>query len=263
MKFENVVNFIKVRILKLFPNPFDEQQDHKISYDASKLVKTFKLQNKVEPFISEISADILDNRTTEDFTKDINIDYWFYDYKTEIAVLKNASLSFSTLCIILVHPWSHKNINNDSYFFGLKKNKIYDLHVRNLIVPFLTKYKNDIPIIVTLPRNFSVHSSIENIAHLEYFDDDGYKKLKKYLVKLGITDVLLSGYMLDMCVISTTGGYLNLKQDFNTYIVSDLTLSTFPLDITPMDTTAIEIKKASTKSKLFITNTELIRPIIS
>lgn len=130
-------------------------------------------------------------------------------------------------CVILIHPWSLENINIESYFFGIKKNKFYNLHIKKLIIPFLNSINNLIPIIISLPSGFLPHSSVGEITHEIFYDEMGYRKLKKSLKLRGISNVLLMGYSLDECVISTSAGYLNLKKDFNTFLFSDMTLSNF------------------------------------
>lgn len=65
------------------------------------------------------------------------------------------------------------------------------------------------------------------------FDQQGYPALRTFLQALGIEHVLLCGYATDMCVCKTTAGYENLRQDFNTFLVGDATLATFPANSTP------------------------------
>ncbi|MFO1096563.1 MAG: isochorismatase family protein, partial [Planctomycetaceae bacterium] len=65
------------------------------------------------------------------------------------------------------------------------------------------------------------------------FDQQGYAALRGFLQSQGIEHVLVCGYATDMCVCSTTAGYENLRQDFNTFLVGDATLATFPANSTP------------------------------
>jgi nicotinamidase-related amidase len=65
------------------------------------------------------------------------------------------------------------------------------------------------------------------------FDQQGYLALRTFLQTQGIEHVLLCGYATDMCVCKTTAGYENLRQDFNTFLVGDATLATFPANRTP------------------------------
>lgn len=65
------------------------------------------------------------------------------------------------------------------------------------------------------------------------FDQQGYPALRTFLQSQGIEHVLLCGYATDMCVCKTTAGYENLRQDFNTILVGDATLATFPANSTP------------------------------
>jgi len=65
------------------------------------------------------------------------------------------------------------------------------------------------------------------------YDDDGYEVLRDYLQKHKIRHVLLTGYCTDMCFKSTPAGYVNLRKDFNVFLVGDATLATFPANSTP------------------------------
>ncbi|MBL8848823.1 MAG: isochorismatase family protein [Planctomycetaceae bacterium] len=65
------------------------------------------------------------------------------------------------------------------------------------------------------------------------FDQQGYPALRDFLKAQGIEHVLVCGYATDMCVCKTTAGYENLRQDFNTFLVGDATLATFPANTTP------------------------------
>lgn len=65
------------------------------------------------------------------------------------------------------------------------------------------------------------------------FDQQGYPALRTFLQAQGIEHILLCGYATDMCVCKTTAGYENLREDFNTFLVGDATLATFPANTTP------------------------------
>ena len=91
------------------------------------------------------------------------------------------------------------------------------------------------------------------------YDADGYEKLRDYLKKEGIYNILLCGYATDMCVISTTAGYNNLRQDFNVFIVGDAGLATFPGQETPAYATSAALAFASLNN--FITQISWIKEI--
>lgn len=61
-----------------------------------------------------------------------------------------------------------------------------------------------------------------------FYDEEGYEKVRNYLKNFNIQNVLLCGYSTNVCVKSSTLGYQNLKKDFNTIIVGDATIATFP-----------------------------------
>ncbi len=90
-----------------------------------------------------------------------------------------------------------------------------------------------------------------------FYDGDGYPVLKKFLVQQGIRHVLLAGYHTDMCVCKTTAGYKNLAPDFNTFLVGDATLATFPAAEGPQAATTAAVSFASLD--LFITQVSWIR----
>ena len=78
------------------------------------------------------------------------------------------------------------------------------------------------------------------VANLQHDPDDyvfydglGYTALRDFLTENGIENVLLGGYATDMCVISTTSGYQNLTQDFNVFLVGDVTLAAWPTTASP------------------------------
>jgi hypothetical protein len=77
------------------------------------------------------------------------------------------------------------------------------------------------------------------------YDADGYPPLRDFLVQHGIRNVLLAGYCTDMCVKGTTAGYVNLRKDFNVFLVGDATLATFPAAEGPACATSAAIRFAS------------------
>jgi nicotinamidase-related amidase len=77
------------------------------------------------------------------------------------------------------------------------------------------------------------------------YDAEGYPALKDFLKKNGIRHVILTGYCADMCFKGTTAGYMNLSQDFDTFLVADATLATFPSNRTPRFATNATISYAA------------------
>ena len=90
-----------------------------------------------------------------------------------------------------------------------------------------------------------------------FYDAEGYSVVRDFLRKNGIRHILLAGYNTDMCVISTTCGYKNLRQDFNVFLVGDATLATFPAHDTPKYATTAAVSFAALD--LFITQTSWIK----
>jgi hypothetical protein len=58
------------------------------------------------------------------------------------------------------------------------------------------------------------------------YDSEGYEVLRDFLKKQGIRHILLIGFATDMCLCETTAGYNNLRNDFNVFVVGDLTQAT-------------------------------------
>jgi nicotinamidase-related amidase len=77
------------------------------------------------------------------------------------------------------------------------------------------------------------------------YDAEGYDKLREFLRSQGVRHVLLTGYATDMCYARTCAGYENLSKDFNTFLVGDATLATFPAHDTPKFATSAHIAFAS------------------
>lgn len=96
----------------------------------------------------------------------------------------------------------------------------------------------DLPIPVT--RDVTVHP--EDVV---IYDGEGYAKLRDFLKAQGVRHVLLTGYATDMCYARTCAGYENLSKDFNTFLVGDATLATFPAHVTPKFATSAHIAFAS------------------
>lgn len=91
-----------------------------------------------------------------------------------------------------------------------------------------------------------VHSQIEVAgSDVVIYDGEGYDALRQFLKSQRIRHVLLAGYCTDMCVKSTTAGYLNLSRDFNLFLVGDATLATFPACDSPRAATAAALAFAS------------------
>jgi hypothetical protein len=82
-------------------------------------------------------------------------------------------------------------------------------------------------------------------ADVVYYDAEGYPPLRDFLRAEGIRHVLLTGYCTDMCVKATTAGYVNLRKDFNVFLVGDATLATFPAADNPATATSAAISFAS------------------
>lgn len=95
-----------------------------------------------------------------------------------------------------------------------------------------------LPIPVT--RDIQVH-----LDDVVIYDAEGYEKLRAFLQHQGIRHVLLTGYATDMCYARTCAGYENLSKDFNTFLVGDATLATFPAHATPRFATSAHIAFAS------------------
>lgn len=65
------------------------------------------------------------------------------------------------------------------------------------------------------------------------YDDAGWATLQAELEALGVEHVLLAGWATDMCVVSTTAGYLNLAGAFDVFLVGDATMAAWPLTAWP------------------------------
>jgi hypothetical protein len=90
------------------------------------------------------------------------------------------------------------------------------------------------------------------------YDNDGYPALRDFLKQKGIRHVLLGGYCTDMCVRATTAGYLNLRNDFNVFLVGDATLATFPAAEGPAVATSAAVRFAAID--LLVTQVSWIKP---
>lgn len=77
------------------------------------------------------------------------------------------------------------------------------------------------------------------------YDAEGYEALREFLRSRGVQHVLLAGYATDMCYARTCAGYENLSKDFNTFLVGDATLATFPAHTTPRVATSAHLAFAS------------------
>jgi hypothetical protein len=84
-----------------------------------------------------------------------------------------------------------------------------------------------------------------------------------------VRNVLLIGYNTDMCVISTTAGYANLTQDFNVFLVGDVTLAAWPVTVktpngyTPHPTTTELITASQHRGQhpIAITQSSWVQPL--
>ncbi|MCI0680808.1 MAG: cysteine hydrolase [Gemmataceae bacterium] len=108
----------------------------------------------------------------------------------------------------------------------------------------------DLPIPVAKPIDVAARDVV-------FYDAEGYSVVKDFLKKNGIRHVLLAGYNTDMCVISTTCGWKNFRQDFNVFLVGDATLATFPAHDTPKYATTAAVSFAALD--LFITQGSWIK----
>lgn len=77
------------------------------------------------------------------------------------------------------------------------------------------------------------------------YDNDGYESVKSFLSARGIQHVLLTGYATDACYMKTTAGYINLRKDFNVFLVGDATMALFPAQANPGAATTAALALAS------------------
>ncbi len=77
------------------------------------------------------------------------------------------------------------------------------------------------------------------------YDAEGYDVMRDFLTRNGIRHVLLTGYATDMCFCKTTAGYENLSKNFNTFLVADASLATYPANSSPRFATNASISFAS------------------
>jgi hypothetical protein len=104
-----------------------------------------------------------------------------------------------------------------------------------------------------------VHSSIDvDPDDFVFYDKDGYPAIKEFFMKQGIRNVLLCGYSCTKCYRSTAAGYLNLKNDFNVFLVGDGTLDKTPMLDTIRFATSAALAEASREN--LITQISWIRP---
>ena len=110
----------------------------------------------------------------------------------------------------------------------------------------------DLPIPVAKPIDVAARDVV-------FYDAEGYSVVRDFLTKNGIRHVILAGYNTDMCVISTTCGWKNFRQDFNVFLVGDATLATFPAHDTPKFATTAAVSFAALD--LFITQASWIKSV--
>ena len=91
------------------------------------------------------------------------------------------------------------------------------------------------------------------------YDAEGYEVMRDFLRKHKIRHVLLTGYCTDMCYKATTAGYMNLRKDFNVFLVGDATLATFPANKTPAYATNAALSLAAIDN--LITQVSWIKPV--
>ncbi len=263
---------------------------------------------------------------------DLLVKAFRYSYNARGVVIVPNKLNGKNTAIIVVHPWGvDDNLGYSppepagiALFCTPEKNKVYQKHVKDVLVPFLDAMRDHVrfvgysltgtedeirktmyksidnktintksglekfkafknsknlmgkPVIRdfklsrgrrTLLEYFNIFVSTDSSSHYNgefwevpmpmasaikpgendfvIYDGDGYPKLRDYLVSQGIKNILLCGYATDMCLVSTTAGYMNLRNDFNVFIVGDATLATFPAQDTPAYATAVALTNAS------------------
>jgi hypothetical protein len=91
------------------------------------------------------------------------------------------------------------------------------------------------------------------------YDGEGYEVMRDFLKKQGVRHILLTGYCTDMCFKATTAGYVNLRKDFNVFLVGDATLATFPANATPAYATNAAISLAALEN--LVTQISWVKPI--
>ncbi|HLW65387.1 MAG TPA: hypothetical protein VKS79_08720 [Gemmataceae bacterium] len=94
-------------------------------------------------------------------------------------------------------------------------------------------------------------------ADVIFYDGEGYAAIRDFLKKQGIRHILLTGFHADMCVCSTAAGYKNLRQDFDVFLVGDVTQATFPACESPRQATTAAVCFASLD--LFITQVSWVK----
>ena len=90
------------------------------------------------------------------------------------------------------------------------------------------------------------------------YDGEGYATMRDFLKKRKIRHILLIGYCTDMCYKATTAGYMNLRGDFNVFLVGDASLATFPANSTPAYATNASLSLAALEN--LVTQVSWIKP---
>jgi hypothetical protein len=117
-----------------------------------------------------------------------------------------------------------------------------------------------------IPVNKNLERALDDVV---FYDGLGYTAMRTFLMDQSVRNVLLIGYNTDMCVISTTAGYRNLTQDFNVFLVGDVTLAAWPVTVktpngyTPHATTTELITASQHRGKhpIAITQSSWIEPL--
>lgn len=152
-------------------------------------------------------------------------------------------LRLDEVAVVVVHAWDTRGHTEPGYFFGTPaKNAVYQEHARQMLVPFLARMRaGGVLIVYTLSRDNQLNPDLPD--GLIYHDEWGYPGLRSLLRDRGIRAVLLAGYAADACLVSTTGGYRNLRHDFNVFVVGDGTLALWSSPAGPETETAAAVRR--------------------
>ena len=71
--------------------------------------------------------------------------------------------------------------------------------------------------------------------------------------------MLLLGFATDMCVRDTTAGYRNLREDFDVFLVGDLTQATCQGNASPAGSTTAAVSRASLD--VLVTQASWVKPL--
>jgi len=215
--------------------------------------------NDFPEFVSPVEPErrFLGTPLVTDKNPTLKIRAWYYSYYAGGVIEANNLLNSEKTAIIVVH--SSGPHNNGSDTFQVAKSQAYLDHSIIVLKPFIEQFQDKVKLVAFLLQDSITVTGAAYSAQgkIIFYGKKSFEGLKTYLQHQGIENILLCGYTTDKGLKEAMTGQMNLRRDFNVFIVGDATLATFKPSVNLASSTSAALVSAALEN--FITQISWIQ----